>query len=157
MHAVFKPHHFLDFLYEIAENNGVFSEESPTGHAMGYYGNLLSAGKIDTVAFTPDADSPCYPCKKLRDGICTDVFSEAVAAQYGTDRKYVYNRRLDMTFHEVLPEIFVFDEERSIDEVYALLSEKLTSEIILLNWPRDNRVQLTFRGLAMAIDARKAK
>lgn len=157
MHAVFKPHHFLDFLYEIAENQGVFSEESPSGHAMGYYGNLLSAGKIDTVAFTPDADSPCYPCQKLKDGICTDMFSAEVAAQYGTDRKYVYNRRLDMMFHEALPDIFVFDEERSIDEVYALLSEQLTAEIILLNWPRDNRVELTLRGLAMAISARNCK
>ena len=157
MHAVFKPHHFLDFLYEIAENNGVFSEESPTGHAMGYYGNQLSAGNIDTVTFTPDADSPCYPCQKLKDGICTDTFSAEVAARYGTDRKYVYNRRLDMAFHEALPDIFVFDEERSIDEVYALLSEQLTAEIILLNWPRDNRVELTLRGLAMAIDARSGK
>ena len=124
---------------------------------MGYYGNLLSAGKIDTVAFTPDADSPCYPCQKLKDGICTDMFSAEVAARYGTDRKYVYNRRLDMAFHEALPDIFVFDEEQSIDAVYALLSEKLTEEILLLNWPRENRAELTFRGLAMAMDARNCK
>lgn len=154
MHAVFKPHHFLDFLYEIAENNGVFSEESPTGYAMGYYGNLLSAGSIDSVTFTADADSPCYPCQKLKDGICTDLFSADTAARYGTDRKYVYNRRLDLMFREVLPDIFVFDEERSIDEVYARLTEALTPEIILLNWPRENRVELTVRGLAMARKAR---
>lgn len=154
MHAVFKPHHFLDFLYEMAENNGVFDTFSPYGHVMGTYGNLLSAGKIDTVTFTPGADSACAPCKKLKDGICTDIFSPEVAARYGVDRKYDYNLRLDMAIMQALPCVFSFDRERDIDEVYALLREKLTPEIILLNWPRENRPELTFRGLEMAIRAR---
>ena len=156
MHATFKPHHFLDFLHEIAENGGVFSTYSPYGHIMGHYGNLLAAGKIDTVSFTPGADDPCGPCKNLgADGICQDVFPAETAARYGVDRKYDYNLGLDMTFHRVLPEVFPFGEERSIDEVYAMLREKLTPEIILLNWPRENRVELTLRGLEMAIEARK--
>ncbi|MBR5871519.1 MAG: hypothetical protein IKZ09_10845 [Clostridia bacterium] len=154
MHAIFKPHHFLDFLYEIAENNGVFEGESPFGHAMTYYGNLLSAGKIDTVTFTDGADSPCFPCRKLKDGICTDEFSAEVTARYGTNRKYVYNLGLDTALVKALPAVFSFDRERSIDEIYAALTEKLTPEIILLNWPRDNRVELTQRGLAMAIRMR---
>ena len=154
MHATFKPHHFLDFLHEIAENNGTFSEESPFGHVMGYYGNLLAAGKIDTVSFTCGADDPCKPCRKLKDGICQDVFDPQTAARYQCDRKYDYNMKLDLTFAEVLPEIFSFDCERSIDDVYAQLKEKLTPEIILLNWPRENRVSLTMRGLDMAIAAR---
>ena len=154
MHATFKPHHFLDFIYEMAENNGVFDTYSPYGHVMGYYGNLLSAGKIDTVSFTSGADDACKPCKKLADGICTDVFSAEVAARYGVDRKYDYNMKLDLAFAAALPEIFSFDTERSIDEVYAMLRDKLTPEIILLNWPRDNRVELTLTGLDMAIRAR---
>ena len=31
----------------------------------------------------------------------------------------------------------------------------MTPEIILLNWDRENRVELTFRGIAMAIQARQ--
>ena len=80
MHATFKPHHFLDFLYEMAENNGVFELFSPYGHVMGHYGNLLAAGKIDTVSFTAGADDPCKPCQKLREGICTDIFPAAVSS-----------------------------------------------------------------------------
>ena len=157
MHATFKPHHFLDFLYEMAENNGVFETFSPYGHVMGHYGNLLSAGKIDTVSFTAGADDPCKPCQKLKEGICTDIFPAAVAAQYGIERKYDYNRKLDLSFEAALPDIFSFDQERNIDEVYVQLKEKLTPEIILLNWPRENRVELTLRGLEMAIQARNCK
>ncbi|MBQ7058241.1 MAG: Gfo/Idh/MocA family oxidoreductase [Firmicutes bacterium] len=154
MKATFKPHHFLDFLYELAENGGVFDTFSPYGHIMGYYGNLLSAGKIDTIVFTSGADDPCAPCRKLNEGICADLFPPDVAARYGVDRKYDYNLKLDLTFHHALPDVFPFDQERSIDEVFSMLQEKLTPEIILLNWPRENRVKLTYRGLAMAISAR---
>lgn len=154
MHATFKPHHFLDFLYEIAENNGVFSEVSPSGHLMGCFGNLLAAGKIDTVTFTSGADDPCKPCCKLKDGICTDRFDAATTARYGTDSKYEFNKALDLLFAETLPDIFSFDRERSIDDVYAYLLAHLTPEIILKNWPRDNRAELTMQGLAMAIKAR---
>ena len=157
IHATFKPHHFLDFLYEIAENNGVFSEESPSGHLMGYYGNLLAAGKIDTVTFTSGADDSCNPCRKLKDGICTDRFDAATTARYGTDSKYEYNKSLDLQFAALLPDIFSFDCERSIDEVYAYLQKHLTPEIILKNWPRNHRVEYTMQGLAMAMEARNSQ
>ena len=155
MHALFKPHHFLDYLHEIAENDGVFYPVNPSGNAWGTYGNLLSAGKIDTVTFTSGADDPCLPCRKLKDGICSDIFPEDVAALYGVERKYDYNLKMDLAFIEVLPCLFSPDTERSIDDVFALLREKLTPEIILMNWPRKNRVELTFRGLDMAVRARE--
>ena len=154
MHATFKPHHFLDFLYEMAENGGTFETEHPYGHIMGYYGNLLSAGKIDSVTFTTAADDPCKPCKNLVDGICMDVFSREEAELYGFARKYDNSMKLDTDIERALPEVFSFEKERSIDEVYALLQEKLTPDIILLNWPRENRVELTYHGLKMAITAR---
>ncbi|MBR6772919.1 MAG: hypothetical protein IKM29_05990 [Clostridia bacterium] len=44
---------------------------------------------------------------------------------------------------------------RDIDEVYALLSQKLTPELILLNRERPNRPELTLKGLETAIAARK--
>ncbi len=157
MHAFFKPHHFLDYLHEIAENNGSFYPVSPSGNAWGTYGNLLSSGKIDTVTFTSGADDPCGPCQKLKDGICTDIFSDEVAALYGVDHKYDYNMRMDLAFIEILPEVFSPNTERSIDDVYALLKDMLTPEIILMNWPRKNRVEMTLRGLEMAIQARKEK
>ena len=154
MHAFFKPHHFLDYLYEIAENNGSFYPVSPSGNAWGTYGNLLSSGNIDTVTFTSGADDPCGPCQKLKDGICTDIFTDEIAALYGVGHKYDYNMRIDLAFIERLPEVFSLDTERSIDEVYALLKEKLTPSIILMNWPRKNRLEMTLKGLDMAIQAR---
>lgn len=154
MHATFKPHHFLDYLYEMAENGGMFETEHPYGHIMGYYGNLLSAGKIDTVTFTTAADDPCQPCKNLVDGICMDVFSKEEAELYGFARKYDNSMKLDTDIERALPDVFAFDKVLSIDEVYALLKDKLTPEIILLNWPRPNRVELTYKGLQMAIQAR---
>ena len=154
MHATFKPHHFLDFLYEMAENGGVFETEHPYGHIMGYYGNLLSAGKIDTVTFTTAADDPCRPCRNLVDGICMDVFSKEEAELYGFARKYDNSMKLDTDIERALPEVFAFDKVLSIDTVYALLKEKLTPGVILLNWPRPNRVELTYKGLQMAIQAR---
>ena len=157
MKSVFKPHHFMDFLHEMAENNGTFDTFSPYGHVMGYYGNCLSAGEIDTVVFTCGADDACKPCRKLVDGICTDVFDAATAARYQCDRKYDYNRGLDLAFEQALPEIFSFDTERSIDDVYAQLKELLTPEIIQLNWPRENRVELTMKGLEMAMRAREKR
>ena len=63
--------------------------------------------------------------------------------------------KLDLDFIAALPEIFTPDREISIDKVYAMLKEKLTPEIILLNWEREKRVELTLKGLDMAIDARK--
>ena len=154
MHATFKPHHFLDFLYEMAENGGTFGTENPFGHVMGKYGNLLSAGKIGRVTFTSGADDPCGPCRNLVDGLCTDTFSPEAAAANGYQRKYDYNMKLDLDLVAALPCVFSLGQERSIDEVYALLREKLTPEIILLNWPRQDRVELTYRGLGMAIQAR---
>ena len=157
MHATLKPHHFLDLICDMAANNGVFEYVSPYGHAMRVYGNLLSAGDIDSVTFTPGADDACKPCKMLSDGICTDVFTEEVAKNYGMDKKYDYNMKLDMTFVQILPEVFSFDTERNVDEVFTLLKEKLTPEIILMNWPRANRVELTLKGLDMVIEARSKK
>ena len=155
MNAKFKPHHFLDLIYEIAENGGVFDTFSPYGHVMGYYGNLLSAGKIDSVIFTTGADGPCAPCKKLVNGICQDTLDPS--ANRGFTRKYDYNLKLDHDLISALPEIFTPDKEISADEVFALLKEKLTPGIILLNWQRDRRVELTLKGLDMAIEARKYK
>jgi hypothetical protein len=85
-----------------------------------------------------------------------DVFSKEEAELYGFSRKYDNSMKLDTDIERALPEVFSFEKERNIDEVYALLKEKLTPEIILLNWPRKNRVELTYNGLEMATTARKA-
>lgn len=154
MEALFKPHHFLDLLYEMAENNGHFETYAPTGQQMGYYGNLLSAGEIDTVVFTTAADGPCAPCKKLIDGICSDGLTPDTTARCGFTRKYDYNMKMDTDLIGALPAVFTPGQARSLDEVLAQLQQKLTPEIILLNWPRENRVELTYHGLEMAIQAR---
>lgn len=154
MHATFKPHHFLDLLCDMGRNNGNFDTENPYGHSMGYYGNLLAQGKIDTITFTSGADDPCKTCKKLSDGICEDVYSPKDADKYGFSKKYDYNMKLDTGFNKELPLVFSFGDEKRIDMIFELLDKLLTSDIILLNWPRDNRVELTYRGLDLAKKAR---
>ena len=157
MHATIKPHHFLDYMYEMAAYNGEFNPVTPSGSDYGYFGTLIAAGKIDTVTFTTGADDPCGHCRNLLDGICQDQFvtPEAIAFNKGYTRKYDYNMKMDTDLVAALPCVFSLDQERSIDEIYAMLQEKLTPEIILLNWQRDDRVELTFRGIEMAIQTRK--
>ena len=157
MHATIKPHHFLDYMYEMAAYNGQFNPVMDSGASYGYYGTLIAAGKIDTVSFTTGADDPCQKCRNLVDGICQDQFvtPEAIAFNKGFTRKYDYNMKMDLDLIEALPSVFSPDQERSIDEIYAMLQEKLTPEMILLNWDREKRVELTFRGIEMAIQTRK--
>jgi len=157
MEALFKPHHFLDLLYELAENNSQFDTFSPTGQQMGYYGNCLAAGEIDTVVFTTGADGPCAPCQKLADGICTDTFTtpEAIAFNRGFTRKYDYNLKMDTDLIGALPQVFTPGQAQPMDGVLAQLREQLTPEMILMTWYRKDRVAMTFRGLEMAIQARK--
>ena len=147
----------MDYMYEMAAYNGEFNPVMINGASYGYYGTLIAAGKIDTVSFTTGADDPCRKCRNLVDGICQDQFvtPEVIAANRGFTRKYDYNLKMDMDLIAALPEVFSPDQVRSIDEIYTMLQEKLTPEIILLNWDREDRVGLTFRGLQMAIETRK--
>lgn len=157
MHVTIKPHHFLDYMYEMAAFNGKFNPVSPSGSQYGYYGTLIAAGKIDNVSFTTGADDACQQCIKLIDGLCTDEFTtpESISFNKGFTRKYDYNMKMDTDLIRELPSVFTPGQVRSIDEIYAILLEKLTPEIILLNWDRENRVELTFKGIEMAIQTRK--
>ena len=154
MHATLKPHHFMDLICDIAEFGGVYTSDNPYGNLVPVYGTLLANGKLDSVTFTAGVDDICVPCHKLENGICTIVFSDEVAKNYGTDRQCEYNLGLDNSFARALPEVFGFGVEHSIEEIFETLKEKLTDEIILLNWPRENRIHLTYRGLDMVINAR---
>lgn len=157
MHATIKPHHFLDYMYEMAAYNGKVNPIMANGSDYGYYGTLIAAGKIDTISFTTGADDPCQHCTKLIDGLCTDEFTtpESISFNKGFTRKYDYNMKMDTDLVAALPEVFALDQPHSIDEIYAMLQQKLTPEIILLNWERENRVELTFKGIEMAIQTRK--
>ena len=157
MHIKIKPHHFLDLICDTAVTNGIFEYISPYGHGMREHGNLLSQGKINSLTFTCEADDICKPCIKLKEGHCTDLYNEELTARFGFDNKYDYNMKLDLGFINVLPEIFSPNIKRDIDDILSLLKEKLTPEIILLNWPRENRVDFTLHGLDMVINARKTK
>lgn len=157
MHATIKPHHFLDYMYEMAAYNGEFNPVMANGSDYGYYGTMIASGKIDSVTFTSGADEPCQHCRNLVDGICMDEFTtpEAISFNKGFTRKYDYNMKMDTDLVAALPSVFSLGQERSIDELYYMLLEKLTPEIILLNWDRENRVELTFKGIEMAIQTRK--
>ena len=154
MHATLKPHHFMDLICDIAEFGGVYENGNPYGNLVPVYGSLLAKGGLDSVTFTAGVDDICVPCNKLENGICSIVFSEEVAKMYGVERQYEYNLGLDNSFARALPEVFGFGVEHSIEEIFETLKEKLTDEIILLNWPRENRIDLTYRGLDMVINAR---
>ena len=45
MHITVKPHHFLDYIYEMAAFNGQFNPVTPSGSNYGYIGTLIAAGK----------------------------------------------------------------------------------------------------------------
>ena len=74
MHITVKPHHFLDYIYEMAAYNGEINPVMASGSNYGYIGTLIAAGKIDSVSFTTGADDPCSNCRNLLDGICQDQF-----------------------------------------------------------------------------------
>ena len=155
MKIIIKPHHFLDFLYDLAINNR-HEEENVNGNANGELCRAFIEGKIDKIAFTSLVDDICRPCKCLIDNKCIQTFDDATTKYYGYRRKDDFNYQLDIKLNKALPDIFAFDKEQMMIDVLVALSNNLTEEIInLYLWQRPDRVKNTFFGIKKAIEIYK--
>ena len=156
-YTLLKPHHFLDWLYDLAVN---FDHE----HEVNYYGSnngilciAFSKGEMKKIKFTPYVDDICKPCKNLiNEKRCSDTFDEETTKAYGTSSKHEFNYNLDMKLNAALPKIFQFEEAKNTIEILRELEKHLTQEIIdLYLWKRPDRYKLTLKGIAKAIELYK--
>ena len=70
-----KPHHFLDYLYDLGIDYRHEGEGNPNGNKNAELCQDFIDGKVDKIKFTPFVDDICRPCKKLADGKrCVDFF-----------------------------------------------------------------------------------
>ena len=149
---VIKPHHFLDYLYDLAIDNR-HDEPNPKGNKNGELCRDFMDGKLTRIIFTPLVDDICRPCNQLnKKNKCTQLFDEITTKNYGTNSKNEFNYQLDIKLNNVLPDIFVFNKEQRMIDVLVALQERLTKDIInLYLWKRDNRIENTFLGINKAI------
>ena len=147
-----KPHHFLDFLYDLAINNR-HDEPNPNENANGELCRAFMDGEFKTIIFTPFVDDICRPCKCLINGeTCNQSFDEKTSKKYGIKSKNDFNYQLDIKLNAALPHIFVFHQEQNIINVLELLNKNLNDETInLYPWDLPNRVQNTYLGINKAI------
>ena len=151
-----KPHHFLDYLYDLAINNR-HKEPNPNGNANGELCCAFMDGKLRRISFTPFVDDICRPCNQLdAKNKCIQFFDDETTKAYGTRYKQDFNYQLDIKLNKALPDIFIFDKEQAMIDVLEMLKSKLTSEIISLYlWQRPDRVKKTFIGIEKAIEIYK--
>ena len=143
-----KPHHFLDYLYDLAINNR-HDEPNMFGNNNGELCRKFIDGNMRKIKFTPFVDDICSPCKKLsEEKRCTDYFNDETTLFYGFRYKNDFNYQLDIKLNATLPEIFRFDKEQDMYDVLCALEKNLTEEIInLYLWQRPNRTEKTFEGI----------
>ena len=152
-YVLIKPHHFLDYLYDLGIDNRHMGEDNPNGNKNAELCRMFIDGKIDRIRFTPFVDDVCRPCKKLADGVrCVDYFDDETTLYYGYRYKNDFNYQLDLKLNEVLPDVFDFDEIRDTYEVLCILHRSLTEQIIkLYKWDRTERAKYTFMGIEKGI------
>ena len=146
---IIKPHHFLDYLYDLGIGYRHEDEENVYGSKNAELCRAFSDGKMKNIKFTPFVDDICRPCKKLIGGKrCSDCFDDETARFYGTRYKQEFNFRLDMKLNEALPYIFCFDKVWDMSDLLSELEKNLTKEIIgLYKWQRPERAVKTFEGI----------
>ena len=144
-----KPHHFLDYLYDLGIDYRHEGEGNPNGNKNAELCQDFIDGKVDKIKFTPFVDDICRPCKKLADGKrCVDYFDDETTLNYGFRYKNDFNYQLDIKLNEALPDVFDFDRVWDTFELLSELEKKLTKEIIeLYKWQREARVEKTFYGI----------
>ena len=149
---VIKPHHFLDYLYELGIGYRHEDEENVYGSNNARLCCVFSDGNMKRIKFTPFVDDICRPCKKLADGKrCVDYFDDETTLFYGFRYKNDFNYQLDMKLNEALPEIFDFDKVWDTADLLSELEKRLTSDIIgLYKWQRPERAKKTFEGIKKA-------
>ncbi|MBO4573361.1 MAG: hypothetical protein J5762_06345 [Clostridia bacterium] len=144
-----KPHHFLDYLYDLGVDYRHDDEINVFGSNNGELCRAFIDGKMTKIRFTPFVDDICRPCKKLAEGVrCIDVFDDDTTLYYGFRYKNDFNYQLDMKLNSALPDVFCFDKVWDMIDLLSELEKRLTAEIIdLYKWRRPERVEKTFSGI----------
>ena len=155
-YILIKPHHFLDFLYDLATNNR-HEEENPSGNRNGELCRAFMDGQLSKIIFTPFVDDICRPCNQLIEGKrCIQYFDDETTLKYGFRYKNDYNYQLDLKLNNALPNIFVFDKEQNMIDVLKMLEKELSEDIIKLYlWRINDRVKNTYIGIKKAIEIYK--
>jgi len=152
-----KPHHFLDYLYELSLHNEM-TDSNIYGNNNSSLFKLFADGELTKIKFTKYVDDICYPCNKLKDNRCQDVFDEQTAKYYQTEFKNDFNYDLDVKLNNALPAVFNFDKVNDTIDILSALKHALTSEIIdLYKWKRPDRIQNTLIGIDKAIKIYKKR
>lgn len=148
-YTLIKPHHFLDYLYDLAVGERHENEQNLSGNSNGELCRQFIDGKIKKIKFTPFADDICRPCKKLAEGkMCLDYFDDATTLYYGFRYKNDFNYQLDLKLNEKLPDVFCFDKVWDMPELLFALEKGLTADIInMYKWQRPSRAENTFFGI----------
>lgn len=152
-----KPHHLLDYLYDLAINYTHENEPNNYGSNNGILCLAFIKGLIKRIKFTLLADDICKPCKNLVDGKrCKDFFDDETAKSYGFKYKNDFNYQLDVQLNAALPNVFKFDVEQKMIDVLKQLKENITEEVIdLYLWKRPDRYKKTLEGISKAIEIYK--
>lgn len=153
-----KPHHFLDFLYDLGVNNR-HDEPNTSGNANSELCLAFMDGEIKKITFTPFIDDICRPCNQLnKNKECIQTFDDKTSKSYGFRYKNDFNYDLDLKLNKALPNIFLFDKEQNTIDVLIALLNNLSDEIInLYLWKRPKREKNTFLGIKKAIDIYKER
>ena len=143
-----KPHHFLDYLYDLGIGYLHEDEVNVNGNANKELCKKFSDGEMKSIGFTPFVDDIC-PCKKLAEGKrCTDHFDDETTLYYGFRYKNDFNYQLDLKLNAALPEAFCFDRVWDMGDLLSRLEECLTDNVIeLYKWQRPERVKYTYEGI----------
>lgn len=144
-----KPHHFLDYLYDLGIGYRHDGENNVSGNMNGELCRKFSDGEMKKIKFTPFVDDICRPCKKLAGGVrCTDYFGDETTLYYGFRYKNDFNYQLDIQLNAALPQVFCFEKVWNTCDLLCELEKRLTDDIILLyKWHRENRLENTFIGI----------
>lgn len=147
-----KPHHLLDFLYDLAIDYSHENEDNPYGSNNGILCWAFIHGYIKKIEFTPYIDDICAPCKKIVNGKCTDLFDEDTTKLYGERLKNDFNYNLDIKLNVSLPDVFKFNEVQNTIDVLKMMQKLLSEDIVdLYLWKRPLRYKKTQEGISKAI------
>ena len=149
VNVLIKPHHFLDYLYDLGIDYRHDDEVNVNSNNNAELCRAFIDGKMRRIKFTPFVDDICRPCKKLVDGKrCSDCFDDETTLFYGFRYKNDFNYQLDIKLNEALPQIFCFEKVWDTCEVLCELEKNLTKEIIeLYKWQRPERFSKTLQGI----------
>ena len=148
-HVLIKPHHFLDYLYDLGIGYRHDDEINFNGNRNGELCRKFIDGEMKKIKFTPFVDDICRPCKKLVEGKrCIDYFDDETTLYYGFRYKNDFNYQLDLKLNAALPDVFCFDKIWDMSELLLVLKKNLTEEVIgLYKWDRPDRAENTFSGI----------